>query len=203
MEDRRRDERRLGPARPRLDRLVRSAHERRREPDLARGNIAFAPAARWAGPPAEQRLKVLLVSPFLPYPLSHGGAVRIYNLCRVLAGHVDFILVAMREAREVTDYGKLHEIFREVYVVDRDELPEGDPDLPKQVREHQSRSVRALVADLARRLAPDVLQIEYTHMAGFRASAPQTPALLVEHDVTFTLYRQLAESRPSASARLE
>ena len=46
-----------------------------------------------AGPdlPAGRRLKVLLVSPFLPFPLSHGGAVRIYNLCKALADRVDFI----------------------------------------------------------------------------------------------------------------
>ncbi len=174
-----------------------------REPDLARGNIAFAPAGRRAGQRDERRLKVLVVSPFLPYPLSHGGAVRIYNLCRVLARRVEFILVAMRESREVADYGKLHEIFREVYVADRDELAFQDGSMPKQVREHESRSVRALIADLARRFEPDVLQIEYTHMAQFRDSAARIPALLVEHDLTFALYRQLEEHRPSKPALME
>ncbi len=87
------------------------------EPELARGNIAFAPAlqSRYR---AGSRPKVLVVSPFLPYPLSHGGAVRIYNLCRALSDRVDFILAAMRESHEAVDYPKLHEVFRQVHVVD-------------------------------------------------------------------------------------
>jgi glycosyltransferase involved in cell wall biosynthesis len=174
-----------------------------REPDLARGNVAFVPAARRPARRGRERLRVLLVSPFLPYPLSHGGAVRIYNLCRALAGHVDFVLVALRENRDAVDYGRLHEIFSEVYVVDRDEPAAAGADLPRQVREHQSRSLRALIAELSRDAKPDLLQVEYTHMAGFRDAAPELPAILVEHDLTFALYRQLAEAEPGRRARLE
>src|SRR5207302_6840095 len=67
-----------------------------REPDLSRGAIAFKPT-KMPVRNVTGRLKVLIVSPFLPFPLSHGGAVRIYNLCRALAGRVDFILVAVHE----------------------------------------------------------------------------------------------------------
>jgi glycosyltransferase involved in cell wall biosynthesis len=171
-----------------------------REPELVRGNIAFAPAPQWKYRPAGTRPKVLVVSPFLPYPLSHGGAVRIYNLCRALSGRVDFILAAMRESHETVDYAKLHEVFRQVSVVDRDERPSRDRGLPEQVRQYHSHSMRALIAELARRWKPDALQIEYTHMAGFRDAAPEIPAVLVEHDLTFSLYRQLAERSPADTA---
>lgn len=164
-----------------------------REPDLSRGTIAFAPRHRKAPRPRGERPRVLLVSPFLPYPLSHGGAVRIYNLCRALCGRVDFALAAIREKHDVVQYEKLHEIFEKVFVVDVDELPSADRSLPSQVRHHQSRSLRALVKRVSAQWNPDVLQIEYTHMAAFRDSAPAIPAVLVEHDLTFTLYRQLAE----------
>src|SRR5262249_24897419 len=49
-----------------------------REPHLSRGNIAFPAIHRSSRRP--DRLRVLVVSPFLPYPLSHGGAVRMFNL---------------------------------------------------------------------------------------------------------------------------
>jgi glycosyltransferase involved in cell wall biosynthesis len=174
-----------------------------REMKLARGNIGFAPSLRMAGKPKPDRLKVLLVSPFLPYPLSHGGAVRIYNLCRALASRVDFTLVALRETHDSVDYRKLHEVFREVHILDRDEPAKGDARLPRQVRQHQSHSLRGLIAELCRISRPDVLQIEYTHMAAFRDSAPEVPAILVEHDVTFALYRQLADQGRSKAARRE
>ena len=186
-----------------------------REPDLVRGNIAFAPgrgsepnrsrdrqgaflanALRGTDGGRSGRMRVLLVSPFLPYPLSHGGAVRIYNLCRALHGRVEFLLATMRESHEAVDYARLHEVFDEVYVVDRDEPPSRDESLPQQVRQYRSQAMRALIAEMAARWKPGLLQIEYTHMAGFRDAAPQVPAVLVEHDLTFSLYRQLAERSP-------
>jgi glycosyltransferase involved in cell wall biosynthesis len=170
-----------------------------RQQDLSRGNICFAPAL--ATPSRDSsRLRVLIVSPFLPYPLTHGGAVRIYNLCRELSDRVDFTLIAMREANDKVDYAKLHQVFREVHVVDKDERPPRNKSLPEQVSASESSSLRALIAQLSQRLTPDLIQIEFTHFAGFRDSAPGVPALLVEHDITFSLYRQLAEANSSPAA---
>jgi len=165
------------------------------EPDLARGNIAFAIGA--AG--RASRKTVLIVSPYVPYPLSHGGAVRIYNLCRALGSRMDFILTCFREKNDLVDYAKLHDVFREVYVVDFDEKASTDGSLPKQVRQHRSASMRALIG----KRKADVLQVEFTHLAHFRDAAPETPAILVEHDLTFTLYRQFAERTPSDAAQRE
>jgi glycosyltransferase involved in cell wall biosynthesis len=171
------------------------------EPDLSRGTISFAPALQLPFRPG--RLKVVVVSPFLPYPLAHGGAVRIFNLCRELADRVDFILIALREAQEVVQYEKLHQVFRHVYAVDIDERESSDARLPRQVRAAQSASLRALIKEVCEREQPDLLQIEFTHMAGYRDCAPNVPALLVEHDLTFKLYRQLAQADPSDAARAE
>src|SRR6202040_845490 len=96
--------------------------------------------------PASQRKTALVVSPYLPYPLSHGGAVRIYNLCRALRPRMDFVLACFREKHDAVDYPKLHAVFREVYVLDRDEKASRDLSLPKQVREYQSSSLAALIA---------------------------------------------------------
>jgi glycosyltransferase involved in cell wall biosynthesis len=106
---------------------------------------------------------------------------------------VDFLLVSFLEKNDCVDYGSLHELFREVYVVDREDDPLDDPDLPHQVRQHCSRSMSAVIARVCREQRPDLLQVEYTHMAGFRQAAPSVPAILVEHDLTFTLYGQLAD----------
>ena len=171
-----------------------------REPDLARGNVAFTPGAAH---PRRDFPRVLVVSPFLPYPLAHGGAARIYNLCRGLADRVDFALVAIHERGETVRYDKLHEVFREIRVVDPNELASKDGRLPDQVRRHESRSVRAAIADFASEWQPDVLQVEYTHMAAFRESAPETPAILVEHDLTFKLYGQVADAQGTEDARAE
>jgi len=173
---------------------------RPREPALSRGAVAFRPGAALE---RRERPRVLVVSPFLPYPLAHGGAVRIWNLCRALADRVDFVLVAAREHGEAVDYAKLGEVFHDVRVVDIDERAFEDERLPRQVRHHHSAALRAVIAEIAREWEPHVLQIEYTHMAHFRDAAPHVPAILVEHDVTFTLYRQLADATPGAEAEAE
>jgi glycosyltransferase involved in cell wall biosynthesis len=129
--------------------------------------------------------------------------VRIWNLCRELSDRVDFILVAVREKDENVDYAKLSEVFRQIYAVDIDERACADGRLPAQVRAHQSTALRAVIADAVREWRPDLLQVEYTHMAHFRDAAPGIPALLVEHDLTYHLYRQLAESRRDVDSDAE
>jgi len=173
------------------------------EANLSRGNVAFEPC-EWSGNPRRSdRPRVLVVSPFLPYPLSHGGAVRMFNLCRALSRRVDFALVAVHESRETVHYDKLREVFQKIRVVDMDEPVSADTRLPAQVRQHQSQSLWETVSLLAEEWEPDVLQVEYTHMAHFRDAAPDTPAILVEHDLTFSLYGQLADSDGTEESRRE
>ena len=166
-----------------LEYVLRSS--RRYQPALARGNVVWSPAhaKRFRGLP-----RVLVVSPYLPFPLSHGGAVRIYNICRSLRDEVDFVLVCFREVTETVRYPELHEVFREVYTVDIDEKNK-DSAVPKQVADYRNSAMSALIREQARRV--DVVQLEFTQMAEYRACAEGKPTILVEHDITFTLYQQL------------
>ena len=174
-----------------------------REPELSHGNIAFSAANPVTPGGRGAPSRVLVVAPFLPYPLTHGGAVRIFNLCRALAGRVDFGLVAVREDGDSVDYEKLHEVFRDVWIVDLDEPESADKQLPRQVRRYQSHTLRSLVSELCRAWTPGLVQIEYTCLADLREAANGVPAILVEHDLTFDFYRQLAEHEQSEPAQRE
>ena len=68
---------------------------------------------------------------------------------------------------------------------------------------YRSESLGAVVAEVAREWRADLLQVEFTQMAAYRECAPGVPAVLVEHDLTFSLYRQLAQHEPGKSARDE
>jgi glycosyltransferase involved in cell wall biosynthesis len=177
------------PAMPLEDaEFVARVHYRHHSP-LTRGNVVFSPSR---AKPFRDLPRVLIVSPYLPFPLSHGGAVRIYNICRALADRVDFVLVCYREVNETVRYPELHEVFREVYTVDIDEK-NSDPAVtevvPKQVADYRNTAMSALIREQARRV--DIVQLEYTQMAEYRACAEGKPTILVEHDITFTLYQQL------------
>jgi glycosyltransferase involved in cell wall biosynthesis len=168
-------------------------------PARFRGNLAWSPAHRrhFRGKP-----RVLVVSPYLPFPLSHGGAVRIYNLCRELADRVDLVLACFREANETVHYDKLHEIFREVYIVDQDEKTP-DPTLPNQVAEYRNPAMADLIRTLCLQRDVDVVQLEYTQLAAYRDYTGAVPVILVEHDITFTLYSQLFHFNGNEETGLE
>ncbi len=178
---------------PELRRLAAEA------PRLCRGNIGFRPDLTQ---PYRSLPRVLVVAPYLPFPLSHGGAVRIYNLSKALAGQVDFIYICFREMTDLVDYEELHSIFRQVYVVDRDEI-NSDAELPRQVNHYESSSMRALIASVVKEQSVELLQIEYTDMAGYREAAPRHPAILVEHDLTYTLHRQFMDRDASPAVKQE
>jgi glycosyltransferase involved in cell wall biosynthesis len=158
-------------------------------PARVRGNLAWSPfhSQGWRGKP-----RVLVVSPYLPFPLSHGGAVRIYNLCRSMAGRIDFVLACFHEAGEAIHYDELHEVFREVYVVDVDEK-HSDASVPAQIAEYRNAAMSDLIRSLCLEHAVDLVQLEYTQMAEYREHTGGVPVILVEHDITFTLYSQLAD----------
>ena len=168
------------------------------EPELSRGNIAFEPRNVAAPRRHSDRLRVLVVSPYIPYPLSHGGAVRIMNLSRALSDRVEFSLIAVRESGDPVDYARLHDVFSDIRIVDLDHRPKRNSELPAPVRHYESPGLRAIVADCCRARRPDLLQVEYTQLAFLREEAPGVPAILVEHDFTAGLYRQLAEREPTA-----
>jgi glycosyltransferase involved in cell wall biosynthesis len=168
-------------------------------PARYRGNLAWSP---FHTRDLRRKPRVLVVSPYLPFPLSHGGAVRIYNLCRALAGRVDFTLACFHEANEKICYDELHEVFREVYVVDLDEK-RPDPTVPKQVAEYRNPAMSDLIRNLCSSGTVDLVQLEYTQMAEYREHAGRVPVILAEHDITFTLYSQLAEFRQDIETRKE
>ena len=168
-------------------------------PARFRGNVAWSPAHSWA---LRGRPRVLVVSPYLPFPLSHGGAVRIHNLCRAMADRVDFVLACFREANERVEYERLHEVFREVYVVDQDEK-RPDPAVPGQVAEYRNPALADLIRTLCLEHRVDLVQLEYTQLAEYRDETGAVPVILVEHDITFTLYRQLYEADGKPETRRE
>ncbi|MBV9507268.1 MAG: glycosyltransferase [Acidobacteriia bacterium] len=153
---------------------------------LTGGETAVFPGRAPSGKP-----RVVIASPYLPFPLSHGGAVRMYNLMRRVAGEFDQILVCFTETGE-PPAEELLDICVEVVLVRRigtHSLPyTGRPDV---VEEFASVSFHAALEQTVRKWRPGVAQLEFTQMAQYAAACEPARTILVEHDVTLDLYRQL------------
>ena len=134
-----------------------------------------------------RRRRIAVLSPYFPYPLSHGGAVRIFHLLREMAAAFDIFLLAFRD-RE-TDAGLppvLEHCARVILIAKpRYREPRWSTLLPPEVHEFQSPAMHAALARIRREYDIEAVQVEYTMLAPYRGD------VLVEHDVTFELCRQV------------
>jgi glycosyltransferase involved in cell wall biosynthesis len=131
--------------------------------------------------------RILVVSPYLPFPLSHGGAVRMYNLMRRAAAEFDQVLVAFGDEapQEVLD------ICVEVTLVSRigrHEYP--STGRPETVEEFDVPVFHSAVRHAVAKWKPAVAQLEFTQMAQYASDCAPARTILVEHDITFDLYEQ-------------
>jgi GT2 family glycosyltransferase/glycosyltransferase involved in cell wall biosynthesis len=172
---------------------------------LGSGDIAAFPGVdRTNGRRPQERKRILIASPYLPFPLSHGGAVRIFNLMKQAAQTYDLILLAFCESLQ-TPPAELLEICAEVVMVRRHGSHyRRDTKRPDVVEEFESDAFRACLKQTAARWKPVAIQLEFTWMAQYAGACPGARSILVEHDITFDLQQQLLETNSdTGNARWE
>jgi glycosyltransferase involved in cell wall biosynthesis len=149
------------------------------------------PAAIFPGKAASGKPRVLVASAYLPFPLSHGGAVRIHNLTARAAAEWDQILVAFTET-DAPPAAELLDRFVEVVLVRRTGTHAApSTGRPEVVEQFASASFRAALRETVRKWRPAIAQLEFTQMAQYAGDCAPARPILVEHDITFDLYQQL------------
>ena len=148
----------------------------------------------YPGRAASAKPLVLVASAYVPFPLSHGGAVRIHNLTARAAGEWDQILVSFTET-DAPPAAELLDRFVEVVLVRRagTHAVRGNG-RPEVVEHFASASFRAALREAVRKWQPGIAQLEFTQMAQYAADCAPARPVLVEHDITFDLYQQLQQS---------
>ena len=138
--------------------------------------------------PAGKKPRVLIVSPYSPYPPVHGGAVRILALLRRLAPVADVTLLSYADTQAELDprsTAELQAICRDVVVIERDTTAVGGILYPNKTRGFCSRLMRDEIEFWLDREDFDVVQLEYTHLAHLMPKrVPGLLRVLVEHDVS-------------------
>lgn len=149
------------------------------------------------------RLRILIASPYSPYPPVHGGAVRMLALLRRLSQVADVSWVAYADTQPELDprsTAELQKLCRDVVVIERDTTAVGGILFPNKTRGFCSYLMEQQIEYFLDRDDYDVVQLEYTHLA--HLMPPPSPGLLrvlVEHDVSFV---SLARSQATAPGRL-
>jgi glycosyltransferase involved in cell wall biosynthesis len=120
--------------------------------------------------------------------------VRIYNLLREMAKQFDVELFAFTDAP--IDLAPLLDLCARVVLVEKPRYrePRWSTLLPPEVHEFRSPAMRQAIHDERRAFAFETLQVEYTQLAEYGGD------ILVEHDVTFDLFTQIARRERTLSA---
>jgi glycosyltransferase involved in cell wall biosynthesis/ribosomal protein S18 acetylase RimI-like enzyme len=143
--------------------------------------------------------RVGIVSPYLPWPPAHGGAVRLWNLLAHAADSYDIVYFGFEDGQKGPEIDRAATLCARLYVAAKPRYrePRWASLAPSEVREFHNRPLeRHLRALLARHEVP-LLQAEYTQMAAY------SPDILVEHDVTQDLLRQVHARQRSLRSRWE
>ena len=165
---------------------------------LGGGDVAVFPGRN-------QRAEIVVVAtPYLPFPLSHGGAVRIFNLMKHVAESRGQVLVAFCDEL-AAPAPELLDICREIILVRRrGSHYKRATARPDAVEEFDSKTYRACLKQTVQRWLPAVVQLEFTQMAQYADACRPARTILVEHDITFDLQRQFLEtSTETGAARWE
>ncbi|MBM3798400.1 MAG: glycosyltransferase family 4 protein, partial [Acidobacteria bacterium] len=147
--------------------------------------------AVWAGRPLTGRPRVGIVAPYFPWPLGHGGAVRIHALLREAAKEFDVNYYCFAEPG--AEPGPVMDWVHQAVLFDmpRYREPRWASFAPPEVREFRSQ---AMLERIERDALP-LVQAEYTHLARY------AKGVVVAHDVTYDLYEQIERRQPSLANR--
>jgi len=152
-----------------------------------------------------QRLRILIVTPSLPYPLIWGFGIRVYQIIKYLAQRHDVTVLAYAGPHDQESVDALRATGATIHAVVRGE-PSTAAKRQAQLTsllspasfQWQSLESAAMQAALDRIVAQadfDVIQVESSQMAGFNFNSPAV-FLVDEHNIEYELlYRTFKMER--------
>lgn len=165
------------------------------------------PRQRASGQPSETRvsaaadteepLRILLVFPQLPYPPTHGGAVRMWNEMKTLAARhcVDVLSFAepcLDSAAVATSVDQMKRFCRRVHVVVRKPVATYTTPFDRTIHYEMfdCYEMREALLDMVEDGSYDLVQFHKTELGQYLLPKPAPLQLLVEHVIFYRAYRR-------------
>ncbi|OGE19714.1 hypothetical protein A3J19_05515 [Candidatus Daviesbacteria bacterium RIFCSPLOWO2_02_FULL_41_8] len=148
-------------------------------------------------------MKILMLTPYLPYPLLTGGQTRSYNLIKRLSslGHEITLFSLVKNSNERKYLGELEKYCREIQVFQRPEKPwtlrnilkTGFSLYPFLVIRNWAQGEKAAIGEKIKEKKFDLIHAETFYVM---PHIPQTkiPILLVEQTIEYLVYSHYADS---------
>ncbi|PJC47156.1 MAG: hypothetical protein CO035_07175, partial [Candidatus Omnitrophica bacterium CG_4_9_14_0_2_um_filter_42_8] len=131
---------------------------------------------------------VLLITPFIIYPLTSGGKLRIYNIYKRLSERYNLILLSLIHDEKEVDYSKhLKEVFKEVYLV-HEKTQSNEFLFPRRYKYSFSSFLIDKLKEIQEKYPVDLVHIESNEMLYLTRHIKYIPAVYTEHDVSILSY---------------
>jgi len=149
-------------------------------------------------------MKILMVTPYVPYPPSSGGQVRTINLLKHLSQKNEITLVSLYKNEEEKKYENyLIRYCKKIYLCQRPEKPWTIKNIVKTIFSSSPFLVVRNYSDRAKEIITSLLQKEnfdVIHAETFYVMPhiPQTkiPIVLVEQTIEYNVYKHFVNSLP-------
>lgn len=145
-------------------------------------------------------MKILLVSSFLPFPLTSGGHIRLYNLIKSLSIRHNITLICeKRDYQTQEDVEEVKKICSKVITVKRKKqwsisnvLKTGFSSDPFLLTGHKSDEMKSLIRDELVKESFDLIHVETFYVL---QNVPKTflPIVLVEHNIEYLVYKKYSD----------
>ncbi|MBU1125250.1 MAG: glycosyltransferase [Candidatus Omnitrophica bacterium] len=136
-----------------------------------------------------QKKTILLVTPFILWPLNAGGKLRMYNLYKRLSAQYRVILLSLIHNEKEAEYAKhLEGVFEEVYSI-HTKTPSGDLFFPKRYQYSYSSFLIQKLIDLQQKKAIDIVHIESNELLYLSRFIKHAPIVYTEHDISILSYK--------------
>ena len=157
-----------------------------------------------------QTLNILQLCPQVPYPLSDGGKVGIFNITKHLAkrGHRVSVLALDRTPDvDASPFERYCELIR-IPHSNKNSIPAALMNLlsdePYNISKYESQPYRKALSDLLARKSYDVVHVDHLHMARYGLYCKERhnlPVVLREHNIESVIVERFAENARLALVR--
>ena len=149
-------------------------------------------------------MKILMVTPYVPYPPSSGGQIRTYNLLKYLSQNNEITLVALYKNDEEKKYESyLEKYCKKIYLCQRPSSPWQFKNIfktifsssPFLVVRNYSDEAKTIINELLSQEKFDVIHAETFYVM---PHIPETkvPTVLVEQTIEYKVYKHFVNSLP-------
>jgi len=149
-------------------------------------------------------MKILMVTPYVPYPPSSGGQIRTFNLLKYLSQNNEITLVALYKNDEEKKYESyLKKYCKKIYLCQRPSSPWQFKNIfktifsfsPFLVVRNYSSEAKTIINQLLTKEKFDVIHAETFYVM---PHIPQTevPTVLVEQTIEYKVYKHFVNSLP-------